>query len=98
MSSLQVRKAILRSKAVEFTRLLMLSMLEDANDTFGAMLGVLANELGSNLSTDQFLQTFAELLGELRLKINTSEDSGNNSVNDLKVTFDKKISSFPSIF
>lgn len=75
MSSLVLRKTILRGRAVEFSRLLMLSMLENAEDTFLVTLSLLESELSRcNLNVDEFFHKLTELIDELRLKASRKEE------------------------
>lgn len=74
MNSLTLRRSI-RGRSIEFTRLLILSMLEDATDTFSVTLSLLNSELGQcNLNADQFLQHLTRLLDELRTKIKNNKE------------------------
>ncbi|KAI6220837.1 hypothetical protein M3Y99_01586800 [Aphelenchoides fujianensis] len=70
MNAMEMRKSLLRSRALEFTRLLLLSQLEEADSTFWAMAAVLKAELTASCGTtpDHFLQLLAESIDELREK------------------------------
>jgi hypothetical protein len=81
---------MLRGRAIEFSRLLMLSMLENAEDTFSVTLSLLDAELSRcNLNTDQFLQQLTELIDELRVKVGRRDENelDSASTSGLNVSF-----------
>ncbi|KAI6237435.1 hypothetical protein M3Y95_00264800 [Aphelenchoides besseyi] len=88
MNILETKKAILRPKSIEFTRLLLLAMIEDAEDTFWAVASVLKSELLSfNLTSDEYLQELCVMIEKLRDKLESEHSvdlatSSSSKVND----------------
>ncbi|KAI6199450.1 hypothetical protein M3Y96_00628400 [Aphelenchoides besseyi] len=89
MNISEVKKAILRPKSIEFTRLLLLAMIEDAEDTFWAVASVLRSELLSfNLTSDEYLQELCSMIERLRDKLESKHSvnlttSSSSKVNDI---------------